>query len=197
MMACMEMVPQEMVSAGYMVLVGEHTIDNSGEAGNGARKTQSRRLDRVAVVYTISERSTLVANPLGGGLYILIPYGAALGVVTVQVSGGVVHAPLFRNGGASQTTSTEWSERRVAAAPWGTTGFNAGSDSSRLLSVSYRRGQRQTTAQHRSPHVSSRRACRLAPERRGARLRWETTAARWVASPATPRHSPGPSQTAH
>jgi hypothetical protein len=111
-------VPQEMVGAGFMVLVGEHTIDNGGELGNGARTTQHRRLDRVAVAYAISESSTLVANPLGGGVYILIPYGAALGVVTVQVGGGVVHAPLFQSSTASQTTSTQWSERRAAPGPW-------------------------------------------------------------------------------
>lgn len=102
-------VPAGMVGAGFEVLVGGQTVDNSN-------KRDHRRMDRVTVTYAIANATTLVANPLGGSLYIRVPYLADLGLVTLQVTGGVVQAPLFQATSFHQTTNEEWAARRSAPA---------------------------------------------------------------------------------
>ena len=107
-------VPPTMVGAGYVILVGAQNVDNSE---NGPPKAEHRRMDRVSVSFTITERVTHVANPLGGGLYVLVPYLADLGVVEVEVSGGVVLAPLFRRTHFDMMTNEDWRTRRTAPGP--------------------------------------------------------------------------------
>ena len=102
-------VPAGMVGAGFEVLVGGQTVDNSN-------KGDHRRMDRVTVTYAIADATTLVANPLGGSLYIRVPHLADLGLVTLQVTGGVVQSPLFQATSFHQTTSEEWAARRGAPA---------------------------------------------------------------------------------
>ncbi len=104
-------VPVSMVNAGYQVLVGGQTTDNSN-------KDVSKRMDRVTAVYPIVSTTTLIANPLGGGVYIQVPYLANLGVVTVQIIGGVIESPLFQMTSFKQMTNTEWASRRTAPGPW-------------------------------------------------------------------------------
>ena len=81
-------VPQEMVRSGFHIQVG------ASEANN-AEKNHHRRMDRVTSTYDINDLVTHVASPLGGGIYIKVPYRADLGVVTLEISGGVVQAPIF------------------------------------------------------------------------------------------------------
>ena len=49
-----------------------------------------RRMDRVTVSQPIVSETTLASNPLGGGVYILVPYLASLGAVLVNITGGVI-----------------------------------------------------------------------------------------------------------
>jgi hypothetical protein len=105
-------VPQAVVDAGgFKVLVGAQTHDHTA-------KSMHKRLDRVSVVAAIESVDTLVTSPLGGGLYVLVPYRAVLGVVSVQISGGVVQAPLFRRTSFATTSPTEWLTQRTAPGPW-------------------------------------------------------------------------------
>ena len=105
-------VPQAAVSnGGFKVLVGAQTNDN-------ANKNEHRRMDRVTAVFIITQATTLVANPLGGGLYVLVPYRAELGMISVQVRGGVAEAPFFRRTHFATTSDAEWLLRRTLSAPW-------------------------------------------------------------------------------
>ena len=81
-------VPPELIDTDYKVQVGASTVDNSN-------KNKHKRNDRITSKYEIRESITYVANPLGGGIYIEVPYLADLGVVTVKITGDVVEAPIF------------------------------------------------------------------------------------------------------
>lgn len=104
-------VPTSIVGKGYKVLIGAHTVNNKN-------KDTHKRMDRITVSFDVSSELTTVANPLGGGVYIVVPYLADDGVVTVQVSGGVVQAPIFSMTSAHQTTEVEWESLRTSAGPW-------------------------------------------------------------------------------
>jgi hypothetical protein len=52
-------------------------------------------MDRVTSAYSIDSTTVTVASPLGGGVYLKVPYLANLGEVTFQVTGGVIQAPYF------------------------------------------------------------------------------------------------------
>ena len=105
-------VPSEVVSAGgFKVLVGAHDADNQ-------IKDTHRRMDRISLQYAISSTETTIVSPLGGGVYVLVPYLSALRLVTVQVSGGVVPAPLFQRTHFRQMSNTEWVGVRGASPPW-------------------------------------------------------------------------------
>ena len=43
-------------------------------------------MDRVTVTYRIRSLTTLITNPLGGGVYILVPYLADAGIVTITIA---------------------------------------------------------------------------------------------------------------
>jgi len=54
------------------------------------------RVDRITTTYNIESTETYIGNPLGGGIYICIPYPAEIGAFTVKVAGKVVYSPYFR-----------------------------------------------------------------------------------------------------
>ena len=64
------------------VLVGASTVSNDN-------KDEHRRLDRVSTLWKITAATTLVTNPLGGGLYMMVPYMKELGVVYNHVFSAV------------------------------------------------------------------------------------------------------------
>lgn len=76
------------------------------------------RMDRIAVWAYVTSATTLVANPLGGSVYILVPRGASLGRVNVSISGDVVRAPLFQRTSITQHTNEEWALSRTSPGPW-------------------------------------------------------------------------------
>ena len=103
--------PAVAAAGGFKVLIGCQTHDH-------APKNMHKRMDRVSVTAAIDGTSTLVTSPLGGGVYILVPYGASLGMLSVEISGGVVRAPFFRRTSFDQMSNADWAARRTAAAPW-------------------------------------------------------------------------------
>ena len=106
-------VPQEIVDAGgYSVLVGAHTVDHESRSEDPAR-----RLHRVTKTFSIVNKVTPIANPLGGGVYILVPYLSNLGQIDIQLS-GVIKQPYFSLKESDNTTDQEWQERRTAPGPW-------------------------------------------------------------------------------
>ena len=117
-------VPQSLVDTRtarpFKVLVGAHDTDNGGMTIHSPEKNRNRRLDRITATFDIAAASTLVTNPLGGGIYILVPDGADLGMVQIQISGGVVVAPFFRKTASVTTTADEWERAPTTTAIPGT-----------------------------------------------------------------------------
>jgi len=103
-------VPPPLVGAGYRVRVGAHSWDFSN-------KPDIKRLDRSTVFYSITATNTKVANPLGGGIYIEVPFTASNGIVTVQIK-NAVRSPYFSYKSFHTTTPSQWLNERTNAAPW-------------------------------------------------------------------------------
>ena len=108
-------VPESMIQTEnakqFKILVGGQTSDNT-------IKDMHRRMDRTTVTYRIRAVTTLVTNPLGGALYILVPYLADAGVVEIRITGGVVPSPHFRRVSFHAMTNADWQVARGAAGPW-------------------------------------------------------------------------------
>lgn len=62
--------------------------------------------------------TTTIANPLGGGIYLLVPNSCSLGEITITIGGGVVKSPLFEFTSAKATTEAEWDASRAFPGPW-------------------------------------------------------------------------------
>jgi hypothetical protein len=104
-------VPAALVNKGFAVRVGAHSWDLSA-------KPVIKRLDRVSLVYPITSTTTRIANPLGGGIYIEVPYKSDLGIVTVGIT-NVVRSPFFSATSFHQTTLDEWLQNeRTQPGPW-------------------------------------------------------------------------------
>lgn len=104
-------VPPELVNLGFQIRVGAHVHDLSN-------KTTVKRMDRVSRVYPITSLTTQVANPLGGGIYIEVPYQIEKGLQTVQIA-NAVRSPFYSNTVARQTTLSQWqTTERLHPGPW-------------------------------------------------------------------------------
>lgn len=104
-------VPEALVNQGFAIRVGAHSWDLSA-------KTKLKRLDRVSLVYPITSSTTRIANPLGGGIYIEVPYRADWGIVTVGIT-NVVRSPFFSATSFHRTTLDEWLKvERTQPGPW-------------------------------------------------------------------------------
>ena len=105
-------VPQSLVDAGgFKVRIGVHDSDH-------VAKELHKRMDRVTVTYAVEEVTTIIISPLGGGLYLLVPYLASLGVIELRISGGVIRAPFFQRTNFRTMTNAEWTSSRSLLAPW-------------------------------------------------------------------------------
>ncbi|MGJ8652438.1 MAG: M60 family metallopeptidase [Opitutaceae bacterium] len=104
-------VPASMVDQGYSIRVGAQSWDLK-------KKPIIKRLDRVSLVYPITEEKTWIANPLGGGIYIEVPYLANAGIVTVHIK-NAVRSPFFSAKSFHKTSLREWQEiERKHLGPW-------------------------------------------------------------------------------
>ena len=104
-------VPASFVNAGYKIRVGANSWDFSN-------KPYIKRLDRSSLTFDIINTTTKIANPLGGGIYIEVPLGAAAGVVNVTIT-GAARAPFFQATGFHQTTLGDWlNTERANPGPW-------------------------------------------------------------------------------
>ena len=103
-------VPPALVGKGYKIRVGAHSWDFSN-------KPSIKRLDRSSLLFSISALETKVASPLGGGIYIEVPFLASNGVVNVQLK-NAVRSPYFSAKSFHTTTPTQWLTERTNAAPW-------------------------------------------------------------------------------
>ncbi|MEP4049578.1 MAG: M60 family metallopeptidase [Luteolibacter sp.] len=104
-------VPAALVNQGFEIRVGAHVA-------NLASKSSLKRMDRVSLTYPITSLTTEVANPLGGGIYIEVPYEKEMGLVTVDIQ-NTVRSPFYSNTVARHTTLEEWrNTERNHPGPW-------------------------------------------------------------------------------
>jgi len=104
-------VPPSMAGKGYQVRVGAHSWDLSN-------RPWVRRLDRSTLVYSINSTQVKVASPLGGGIYIEVPYLADAGIVDVQIK-NAVRSPFFSAKSFHSTSLRKWhTTERDHPAPW-------------------------------------------------------------------------------
>jgi hypothetical protein len=104
-------VPSSLVGIGASVLVGAHTWDLT-------KKKDIKRLDRVTTKYDINSTTITIANPLGGGIYINVPYQNALGILNITLE-NVVRSPYYARTAANKTSFSDWKNiERLRDAPW-------------------------------------------------------------------------------
>ncbi|MEP6793966.1 MAG: M60 family metallopeptidase, partial [Saprospiraceae bacterium] len=104
-------VPYAIINKGFTILVGAHSFDRKGN-------NNVKRLFRVTDTFPIVDTITHIANPFGGGIYILTPYEAAEGIVEIQLT-NVVPAPFFSATTFDKTTLDDWlNVQRHNPAPW-------------------------------------------------------------------------------
>lgn len=104
-------VPAALVGKGFAIRVGAHSWDL-------ASRPSVKRLDRVSLVYPIGSTETRIANPLGGGIYLEVPYLADCGLVEIGIR-NAVRSPFFSATSFNQTTLEQWqSVERLQPGPW-------------------------------------------------------------------------------
>ena len=104
-------VPAALVNNGYQIRVGAHSWDLSG------RPTQLR-IARASKLYPITSTTTQVANPLGGSIYIDVPYLADEGMVSIELK-NTIRAPYFSARSFDQITAAQWNNtERNQPGPW-------------------------------------------------------------------------------
>ncbi len=100
-----------MINKGFEILVGAHTFERTGS-------NPIRRFFRVTNTFAIKDTVTEIVNPFGGGIYIIAPYKANLGVVDIKLM-NVVPAPFFSAKSFDKTTLQNWTNiQRNNPAPW-------------------------------------------------------------------------------
>ena len=104
-------VPASLPGKGYQIRVGAHSWDMSS-------RPMVKRLDRSSLVYEINGTEVKVANPLGGGIYIEVPYLADAGIVDVTIK-NAVRSPYFSMKSFHNTSLSEWQNiESKHKAPW-------------------------------------------------------------------------------
>jgi len=93
-------VPASLVGKGYKIRVEGHTWDFSN-------KPMVDRLDRTTLAYDITSTQVKIASPVGGSIYLEVPYLANAGVVNLQFQ-NIVQAPLFSMQSFHTTTEAQW-----------------------------------------------------------------------------------------
>ena len=106
-------VPASLVNNGYQILVGAHSLDLSN-------RPFVRRLDRSSLLYDVTSTEMKISSPLGGGIYIEVPYLASAGVVDIQIK-NMVRSPYYSYNTVTGhiTTLKQWqTTERNHQAPW-------------------------------------------------------------------------------
>lgn len=104
-------VPPSIVNQGFIIRVGAHSWDLSN-------KPTYKRLSRVSVTFPIVSTETQIANPLGGGIYIEVPYKAEFGMLPIEIT-NAVRSPFFSARSFDKTSLAEWQNtERKHPGPW-------------------------------------------------------------------------------
>ncbi len=104
-------VPAALVNKGFTIQVGAHKQDKTGS-------NPVKRFFRMSKTYPITNITTQIANPFGGGIYINTPYLADAGIVDIQIK-NAVPAPFFSATAHNKTSLADWlATQRNNPAPW-------------------------------------------------------------------------------
>ncbi len=105
-------VPESMINKGIQICVGANMNDPSLlESGHANGK--HGRMDRCSTFFLIDRSTVRVYNPLGGNIYVLVPYGIDIGMITLTAK-NVVRSRMFRimnddiTGFHHTTSEAEW-----------------------------------------------------------------------------------------
>ena len=105
-------VPESIVNKGIQLYIGAHMNDPSlVEGGHGGGR--HGRMDRCSTFFLIDRSTVRVYNPLGGNIYVLVPYGIDIGMITLTAK-NVVRSRMFRimnddiTGFHHTTSEAEW-----------------------------------------------------------------------------------------
>jgi len=93
-------VPANVVNSGLHIRVGAHKYDHMVFSN-------TNRMPLLKVDYRIESESFEVINPMGGGIYVLVPMGTDLGWMDIQID-GAVRSPFYSMREGYLTTASEW-----------------------------------------------------------------------------------------
>ena len=93
-------VPSNAVNSGLHIRVGGHKVDHT-------IFVNTNRMPLLKIDYRIESESFNVINPMGGGIYVLVPLGTDLGWLDIRVD-GAVRSPYYSMRTGHLTTNQEW-----------------------------------------------------------------------------------------
>lgn len=103
--------PRELINKGYNIRVGAHSWDLR-------KRPKVLRLDRVSLLYPVDAAKVTIVHPLGGNIYLEVPWKSADGIVTVHAR-NVVDAPNFVKLPFKNTDKEQWrKDLQVSDVPW-------------------------------------------------------------------------------
>ncbi len=103
-------VPASLVNKGYQIRVGAHSWNLAG-------RPNQRRLARVSNLFPITSTTTKFANPMGGNVYIEVPYLANAGLVQVQFK-NTIRAPFYSQRHFHKMSPTAWAVEKTHPGPF-------------------------------------------------------------------------------
>ena len=103
-------VPPELVGTGYNIRVGAHSWDLE-------KRPVVARLNRVSIVYPIEEKQFSITHPLGGGIYLEVPWEADEGVVKLHAR-NAVESPFFHSRLQDKGEGISLKKELAKNAPW-------------------------------------------------------------------------------
>jgi hypothetical protein len=105
-------VPESIVNKGIQICIGANMNDPSlVDTGHGGGR--HGRMDRCSTFFLVDRSTVRVYNPLGGNIYVLVPYGVDIGMITLTAK-NVVRSRMFRminddiTGFHHTTSEAEW-----------------------------------------------------------------------------------------
>lgn len=106
-------VPKEVLDKGWLVQVGIH-------GGNLACWSETRRFNRIANTFELNKETVSIANPFGGGIYIIVPDGSDSGIIEISIK-DAINMPTFSTlqlKGINNDLDQFKSDLKTSQVPW-------------------------------------------------------------------------------
>ncbi|MCB1608879.1 MAG: M60 family metallopeptidase [Xanthomonadales bacterium] len=106
-------VPPQAAGQGLSIIVGVH-FRNMVEADIGPMN----RFPDISTRFALDSEQIQVANPMGGGIYLEVPDGSQLGMISATIE-GAIRSPYFSARAGAQTAVSDWLNQVASSgAPW-------------------------------------------------------------------------------